>query len=506
MLREFQEEIARLKAQLDRAGGGGGRRGGGGGEGGEGGVEVREKVVDVVQEKIKYVERPVEVEKVVEVEKLVEVEKEVEVEKVVEREVEVEKIVEVVHEVAVEKIVEVEKLVGMREEDVEALKRSIQDEGENERRRILADQERTVAEVERHQSALEAEEERMRSEAEERERIRQELEGLEAKIMHGGEHVRERVARREAEIAEQERLLEERRLEEVRLRQRAAEEEEKKLAQEEAYNTLQEEAESKSRKLKQLWSKFKAAQAEIDDLQIEQQQEKQDLLHTVRELTRQVQLQNLVIESFVPPEEVAKLEKRAVWDDDGSEQWRLLPLSEARGPDAEARPKSHPSLPRPTSFLARSIAGDLTNNEPRYRSLNILSFDLDMPERTTADYEADVNPNVRAALTAALKDDEEVNVDAEENLPTMGGTGWTPSGDPNASANRAAALGMSAALAGSKLKANATKKKPKPKKRDEDDDIDALLLGGSAKAPVAAEEAFPESRGLGSRRGLGVRR
>ena len=54
------------------------------------------------------------------------------------------------------------------------------------------------------------------------------------------------------------------------------------------YSSLVEEAESKSRKLKQLWSKFRAAQSEIDDLQAEQQQEKADLLHTVRELTRQV--------------------------------------------------------------------------------------------------------------------------------------------------------------------------------------------------------------------------
>ena len=76
-------------------------------------------------------------EKIVEVQKVVEVEREVEVEKIVEREVEVEKIVEVVHQVEVEKIVEVEKLVGMREEEVEELKRSIQADGEKKRREIM---------------------------------------------------------------------------------------------------------------------------------------------------------------------------------------------------------------------------------------------------------------------------------------------------------------------------------------------------------------------------------
>lgn len=57
---------------------------------------------------------------------------------------------------------------------------------------------------------------------------------------------------------------------------------------------------------------------------------------------------------------------------------------------------------------------------PRYRTDNVLSFDLDMSERTTADYENNVNPTVRAALSAALQDDEQLEVVAQENLPSMG--------------------------------------------------------------------------------------
>ncbi|KAL3906106.1 MAG: hypothetical protein SGPRY_010674, partial [Prymnesium sp.] len=89
MLREFQEEIARLKAALADA------------EGGEayldenGQIQVRPDVEDVLVENVVEVEKEVEVEKVVE--KLVEVEKVVEVERVVEREVEVEVEVEVEH-------------------------------------------------------------------------------------------------------------------------------------------------------------------------------------------------------------------------------------------------------------------------------------------------------------------------------------------------------------------------------------------------------------------------
>ena len=157
------------------------------------------------------------------------------------------------------------------------------------------------------------------------------------------------------------------------------------------------------------------------------------------------------------------------------------------------------------------MAADLTSNEPRYRSVNVLSFDLDMPERTTADYETDVNPNVRAALTAALRDDEQLEVEAEENLPSMGlgGSGWTPGGADAGTGLGRIAAGMSNSIAANKMRQGggeqAARKKAAAKaaqrRKKDDDDLDALLSGGSSKpaAPSAAEQ-FPTSRGLGGRR------
>ena len=172
----------------------------------------------------------------------------------------------------------------------------------------------------------------------------------------------------------------------------------------------------------------------------------------------------------------------------------------ARDADASARPKSHSELLRPTSALARRMAADLTNNDPRFRSLNVLSFDLDMPERTTTDYEQDVNPNVRAALTAALKDDEQLELEAEENLPTMGvgGNGWTPEGGiggARAGVSAAAAAAKLAGRAGVGLGGGERSRRKKPSRSTDNDDIDALL-GGGCKSSGAAEEQFPSSRGL----------
>eukprot|EP00326_Haptolina_ericina_P008995 CAMPEP_0181212754 /NCGR_PEP_ID=MMETSP1096-20121128/24526_1 /TAXON_ID=156174 ORGANISM="Chrysochromulina ericina, Strain CCMP281" /NCGR_SAMPLE_ID=MMETSP1096 /ASSEMBLY_ACC=CAM_ASM_000453 /LENGTH=285 /DNA_ID=CAMNT_0023304319 /DNA_START=1 /DNA_END=854 /DNA_ORIENTATION=- len=285
----------------------------------------------------------------------------------------------------------------MREEEVEALRSSLQARADAEREELMKLNLLQRNEVERTQGELEAVQQRAAAEQEERDRLQHELEEIQAKIMHGGEHVQDRVTRQQQELNERARELEEQQAREIKLAQDRARAEEERLAQEEHYRTLEEEAEAKTKKLKQLYSKFRAAKTEILDLQAEQQQEKEDLLHTVRELTRQLHLQNMVIDAFVPSEELAKLERRAVWDEDGSEEWRLLALSEVKDPEEEYRPVSQTSLLRPTSAFSLRLASDLSNNDPRFRADNVLSFDLDMPERTTADYEVDVNPTVRAA-------------------------------------------------------------------------------------------------------------
>lgn len=61
----------------------------------------------------------------------------VDVERVIERPVQVERIVERVVEVPVERIVEVEKLVGMREDEVEALCNSLRSRAEAEREELI---------------------------------------------------------------------------------------------------------------------------------------------------------------------------------------------------------------------------------------------------------------------------------------------------------------------------------------------------------------------------------
>jgi kinesin family protein 3/17 len=71
---------------------------------------------------------------------------------------------------------------------------------------------------------------------------------------------------------------------------------------EEKYSSMQEEAAGKTRKLKKVWGMYQSAKAELVDLQSEQQSEMEGLLDNVRQMTRELRLQMIVIDSFVPPD------------------------------------------------------------------------------------------------------------------------------------------------------------------------------------------------------------
>merc|ERR1719389_851171 len=73
-----------------------------------------------------------------------------------------------------------------------------------------------------------------------------------------------------------------------------------------------------------------------------------------------------------------------------------------------ARPSSALGLPRPTSEFAR-INQAMGDPNPRYMYDSIVITDLDLPERTTEDYEThpDLGDRVERSLLLALSPDDE---------------------------------------------------------------------------------------------------
>ena len=62
-----------------------------------------------------------------------------------------------------------------------------------------------------------------------------------------------------------------------------------------------------TRKLRKLWVKFSEAKGEVDGAWSEWAAEKEEMLDSVRMLQQQLTLKDLVIQAFVPPEDVQKV-------------------------------------------------------------------------------------------------------------------------------------------------------------------------------------------------------
>lgn len=131
--------------------------------------------------------------------------------------------------------------------------------------------------------------------------------------------------------------------------------------------------------------------------------ERNDMYETIFELNTQLKLKNYIIQHFVPEDEFKKIEKLTVWNEEITD-WVIKPPVQAQKTNSK-RPQSAVGMKRPTSEYSR-IAKGLGDLNPRYKFDNILPMDLDMPERTTEDYQDMPSQKVQQNIEAILKDDD----------------------------------------------------------------------------------------------------
>lgn len=155
----------------------------------------------------------------------------------------------------------------------------------------------------------------------------------------------------------------------------------------------------------QLKSRLKATKAEIADMKSEQARVREELAISLEELQRELKLRTVIVDNFIPAEEVEKISSRAVYDED-TEQWSLIPTSQLQD--------NAQSWSLTTSTIGRSPS-EATSNL-RHMHDNILQVELDMPNRTTRDYEMSGGSiGWQAVLEDAFKDEEEITIQASTN-------------------------------------------------------------------------------------------
>ncbi|XP_035851680.1 kinesin-like protein KIF3C isoform X1 [Sander lucioperca] len=139
----------------------------------------------------------------------------------------------------------------------------------------------------------------------------------------------------------------------------------------------------KLKKYLKLYAKLQCIKAEIQDVNDEHVRSRQELEQTQNELTRELKFKYLIIENFIPPEEKNKIMNRLTFDPE-EDQWKFQPLvpAESKSSQMKKRPSSAVGYKRPISQYARVAIA--MGAHSRYRAENIMFLELDMTPPNTA--------------------------------------------------------------------------------------------------------------------------
>jgi hypothetical protein len=295
------------------------------------------------------------------------------------------------------------------------------------------------AEKERLRMELNNKEAALKKEKSDQEALKKKLEAMESKLLSGSgaiqitqnsggnmvEHTNEQqkmLEIRKAQVAER-----------IRAQKVAAQELEQVEVMgeemEQNYTSLQSEVEAKTRKLRKLFTKLQSVKQDILDVTEEYNRDRRDLEDTQQQLLKELKLKMLIIDNFIPPPDKSKLVARAIYDED-EDTWSLQPTSNTmNGGSITKRPVSAVGSRRPMSEYARvqsglrpgfaALSGSGNADALRFKGENIMRLSLDRGGRTTKDYEGPaVAPRVQAALDAAMAN---VEPDIELDVRALNG-------------------------------------------------------------------------------------
>ncbi|XP_075057178.1 kinesin-like protein KIF3C isoform X2 [Mixophyes fleayi] len=148
---------------------------------------------------------------------------------------------------------------------------------------------------------------------------------MESKLLIGGKNIMDHTNEQQKmlEIKRQEIAEQKRREREIQQQVLLRDEETVELRG--TYTSLQQEVEMKTKKLKKLYAKLQAVKGEIQDQHDEYVRVRQDLEQAQNEQTRELKFKYLIIENFIPPEEKNKIMNRLYYDTE-EDQWKFQPL------------------------------------------------------------------------------------------------------------------------------------------------------------------------------------
>ncbi|XP_043918820.1 kinesin-like protein KIF3C [Protopterus annectens] len=261
----------------------------------------------------------------------------------------------------------IEKNMNYLEEEKEVLekeKAAIQDDQNlvaEEKLKLLDEKQRMMEDLRKEQEATEL--------------LASKYKAMESKLLVGGKNIIDHTNEQQKMLEQKRQEIAEQKRREREMQQEMLLRDEETVELRETFSSLQQEVELKTKKLKKLYAKLQSVKAEIQDQHEEYVRVRQDLEQTQTEQTRELKLKYLIIENFIPPEEKNKIMNRLCYDCE-EDQWKLQPLVPAGiHQQMKKRPSSAVGYKRPISQHAR--AAMTTGPHPRYRAENIMFLELD---------------------------------------------------------------------------------------------------------------------------------
>ncbi|BFZ24494.1 hypothetical protein BsWGS_27533 [Bradybaena similaris] len=240
-----------------------------------------------------------------------------------------------------------------------------------EKDRRLLESKKDMAEEERNKVKLDikVKESQLKKYQDEQEQLKQKLCTIEKKIIVGGENLLEKAEEQERLLEESARELEVRKEKEEQLKKALEEKEQERLDIEEKYSSLQDEVQGKTKKLKRVWTMLLQAKSEIADIRQEHQREIEGLLENVRQLSQDLKLQMMIIDSYIPAIYQETIENHVHWNEDIGE-WQLRCVAytgnnmRKQTPQPEKEKDKSPEVDLSHIYLAYTRKGEMEAIRP----------------------------------------------------------------------------------------------------------------------------------------------
>ncbi|CAG0888246.1 unnamed protein product, partial [Cyprideis torosa] len=186
-----------------------------------------------------------------------------------------------------------------------------------EERKDMEDQERQKA-----MTALRKHEQEVQVAQQEQAALSAQLDMLKKKVIVGGENLLEKAELQEKLLEESAHELASQKEKQRELSQALEQKEAERATIEEKYSSLQEETAAKSKKIKKVHTELMGLRGELQDMRMEQSRAMEGLLDNVRQLSRELQLQKMIMDQFIPEEYQALIEECVTWNE-GIGEWQL---------------------------------------------------------------------------------------------------------------------------------------------------------------------------------------